>query len=208
MRDGLLPAFVAVEWFLGRERENVAERDLRLAPFEDERSMRLEDSEAFRESTRQHRFPVAIQAPVFLRHRAEFRVADDVRRIEHNMPEGGIRERERGEVCHHIGAHLNYRPAWIGAIRFDFVVLVSAIHERHALIILVQPHHAGAAARIQHWRQSRTSAWSQRRGRRFCIRGCCGGVAHAIRSAHSWRRCIHEPAALHHRAGPSVRCQA
>ena len=145
-----------------RQCQHTLKRDAGAIPLEDQRSMRLEHSEAFAEAIGQHRFPVSEQSPIHLGRAGVFVKGVEVGRIEGDQVECIIRECERGEVAHDIGRDFHCPvPVFLAAVRLGFVRLplhlfASAVVVECHRVPLVEPHLPGSAAHIQDRRKSRT----------------------------------------------------
>jgi hypothetical protein len=155
----LLPGLVAVERLHRRELQDLRHRVFRRRPFEDQRSAWLEHAESLRESGTDHFPPVAIQPPIFHGEESDFSGPLEVRRVEDHMEERVVREGQVGEVVERVRVSLGpFDGATLRPVHG--VPFAAAVVEDGPGVLLVEPHHSGSAAHVEHLRRRvRTRGW-------------------------------------------------
>ena len=142
---------VPVERLAPDDGQDALDRDVARAPLEDERAMGLEDAPALVEAAFDRLRPFRpVESPVLLGHPRRAADVDEVRRVEDDVPESLVGEREGGEVGDDVWH--DRAVAYASAVRRspdclafkDPVVDVERVRVR-----LVLPEHPRAAAGVE-----------------------------------------------------------
>lgn len=145
------PAAISNERLLVGQAQKLGNLHLMLVPLEDQRSERLEDTEAFGKSSANIIAPVLTELAVLLRKPSVLSVLHQVRRVEDDQVECLWRVRKVAEVKHLIRVNDELTgAAGTGLIR-EAVFLAPDVSENGSVIVPVEPEHAATAAHVNHW---------------------------------------------------------
>lgn len=130
--------------FLVSQRDNLADWYLRFVPFKNQRAVWTQYPERFTETGADVIAPRRfIQCAILLPHPAIYASTFEVRGIEDNLRKTIVGEWQRAKISDNV---------WIDnqlATVAQRVVLATLIAEHGAVILLIEPEHAGAAAHVE-----------------------------------------------------------